>query len=344
MTPAPVPGAMPSPAVVFDMLMAHQRSSALCAAIELDLFRAVGEGPGDVRSLALQCSASERGIRILCDFLTINGVLAKEDGHYRHTPSSAAFLDPRSPVCVASVSRFLGNPAMQEPFRHLSEIVRSGRTSLDGDGTVEAENPVWVEFAHSMAPMMAPMAAPLGAMVLDGLSGPVKVLDIAAGHGLFGIAVAKQHPQAHVVALDWAPVLDVARANAAKASVSERFEMLPGSAFEVDYGGPYDIILLTNFLHHFDRATCVELLRKVHAALKPGGRAAALEFVPNEDRVSPPMAAGFALTMLASTPSGDAYTFPEYDAMYREAGFTRVTAQPVPNGPHTVVMGEAATQ
>ncbi len=341
MTPTPVTGAVPSPAIVYDMLMAHQRSAALCAAIELDLFRAVGEGPGDAQSLARQCSASERGIRILCDFLTIHGVLAKEDGRYRHTPTSAAFLDPRSPACVASVSRFLGNPATQEPYQHLGDIVRTGRTSLDGDGTVEAENPVWVEFAHSMAPMMAPMAAPLGTIVLDGLSGPVEVLDIAAGHGLFGIAVARQHPQARVVALDWAPVLEVARANAAKAGVSERFDTLPGSAFEVDYGGPYDIILLTNFLHHFDRATCVGLLRKVHAALKPGGRAAALEFVPNEDRVSPPMAAGFALTMLVSTGSGDAYTFPEYHAMYREAGFARVTAQPVPNGPHTVVMGEA---
>ena len=340
MTPAPNSGATPSPAIVFDMLMAHQRSSALCAAIELDLFRAVGEGPGDVESLARHCSASERGIRILCDFLTIHGVLAKEDGRYRHTPTSGAFLDPRSPACVASISRFLGNSAMQEPFKHLAEIVRSGRTTLEGDGTVEAENPVWVDFAHSMAPMMAPMAAPLGSIVLNGRSGPVEVLDIAAGHGLFGIAVAQQHPQAHIVSLDWAPVLDVAKANAAKAGVLDRYVTLPGSAFDVEYGGPYDIILLTNFLHHFDRATCVGLLRKVRAALTPGGRAAALEFVPNEDRVSPPMAAAFSLTMLASTVSGDAYTFKEYEGMYREAGFARVTAQPVPHGPHTVVMGE----
>ena len=320
--------------------MAYQRSAALRAAIELDLFRAIGEGAGDVASLARQCSASERGIRILCDYLTIQGILTKENGQYRHSPTSAAFLDPHSPACVASVARFLGDPAMMEPLNHLSEIVRKGHTSLDGEGTVEDENPVWVEFAHSMAPMMAPMAAPLGSIVLDGLSGPVKVLDIAAGHGLFGIAVAKQHSQAHVMALDWGPVLEVARSNAAKAGVLERFSLLPGSAFDVDYGGPYDIILLTNFLHHFDRGTCVGLLRKVHAALKPGGRAAALEFVPNEDRVSPPMSAGFALTMLVSTASGDAYTFQEYASMYREAGFTRVTSQAVPNGPHTVVLGE----
>ena len=180
-----------------------------------------------------------------------------------------------------------------------------------------------------------------GTIVLNGRSGPVEVLDIAAGHGLFGIAVARQHPHARVVALDWGPVLDVAKANAAKAGVLERYGTLPGSAFEVEYGGPYDIILLTNFLHHFDRATCVGLLRKVHAALKPGGRAAALEFVPNEDRVSPPMAAGFSLTMLASTPPAMRTPSRSTKGMYREAGFARVTAQPVPHGPHTVVMGEA---
>jgi 2-polyprenyl-3-methyl-5-hydroxy-6-metoxy-1,4-benzoquinol methylase len=333
---------MPSPALIFDLLLAHQRSSALCAAIELDLFRALGEGPADAATLAQRCAASERGTRILCDYLTIQGLIAKDQGIYRHTPTSAAFLDPRSPACVASISRFLGNPAMQEPMHHLANIVRTGRTSLPGDGTVEAENPVWVDFAHSMAPMMAPMTAPLGAIVLEGLSGAVDVLDIAAGHGLFGIEVAKQNPEARIVAQDWGPVLEVARANAARAGVADRFGVLPGSAFDVDFGGPYNIVLLTNFLHHFDPPTNVELLRKVHAALKPGGRAATLEFVPNEDRVSPPMAAAFALTMLASTASGDAYTFRELDGMYREAGFVNITAHPVPTGPHTVVLGERA--
>jgi 2-polyprenyl-3-methyl-5-hydroxy-6-metoxy-1,4-benzoquinol methylase len=165
------------------------------------------------------------------------------------------------------------------------------------------------------------------------------VLDIAAGHGLFGIEVAKQNLEARVVALDWAPVLAVARQNARKAGVEDRFETLPGSAFDVDFGGPYDIVLLTNFLHHFDVPTCVRLLQKVRAALKPGGVAATLEFVPNEDRVSPPMAAGFSLTMLASTVAGDAYTFRELESMYREAGFTGMTAHPVPESPHTVVAG-----
>ncbi len=330
-----------TPGLVFEMLQAHQRTAALKAAIDLDVFRAVGEGPGDVASIAKQCSASERGIRILCDFLAINGVLVKENGRYRHSPSSAAFLDPRSPSSLASIAQFLGNQAMREPYDHLAEVVRAGRTTLPGSGSVEPENPIWVQFAETMAPMMAPMAGPLGAIVLDGHAGPMRVLDIAAGHGLFGIEVAKQNPQAHVTGLDWAPVLRVALENARKAGVQDRYNMLPGSAFEVDFGGPYDVVLLTNFLHHFDPPTCVGLLNKVHAAMAPGGRAATLEFVPNEDRISPPMPASFSLTMLASTVAGDAYTLSELTSMYHEAGFKGVTAHPIPMSPHTVVLGRA---
>lgn len=332
-------GAPLTPAIVFDTLQAYQKTYALQAAIELDLFRAVGDGPGDVASLARHAQASERGVRILCDYLVVQGILSKEDGRYRHTPASAAFLDPRSSSSLASISKFLSNASMRRPYERLAEIVRSGRTVLEGEGTVEPEHPVWVEFAQTMGPMMAPMAGPLGKIVLEGRSGPMRVLDIAAGHGLFGIEIAKQNPEAHVTGLDWAPVLEVALEHARMAGVQDRYDMLPGSAFEVDFGGPYDAILLTNFLHHFDVETCVELLRKVRAALKPGGCAATLEFVPNEDRVSPPMPAAFALTMLASTGSGDAYPFSEYKAMHERAGFASATAHPVPMSPHTIVLG-----
>jgi len=323
------------------MMQSYQRTAALKAAVDLDLFRAVGEGPGDVASIARHCKASERGTRILCDFLVINGVLAKENGTYKHTPPSATFLDPRSPACLASIAQFLGNSALHEPTEHLADIVRSGRTTLPGAGTVEPDNPVWVQFAQTMAPMMAPLAGPLGQVLLNGHSGPMKVLDIAAGHGLFGIEIAKQNPQAHVTGLDWAPVLRVALENARKAGVHERYDMLPGSAFEVNFRGPYDAVLLTNFLHHFDVPTNVNLLKKVRSVLKPGGRAATLEFVPNEDRVSPPMPAAFALTMLTSTESGDAYTFNELASMYTEAGFNDISKHAIPMSPHTIVMGSA---
>src|SRR6185503_4640060 len=106
-------------------------------------------------------------------------------------------------------------------------------------------------------------------------------------------------------------VLEVARANAEAMGIAGRFRTIAGSAFEVDFGSGYDVALLPNFLHHFDFATNIALLKKVRAALKPGGLAAVIEFVPNEDRVSPPDGALFAMRMLGTTPAGDAYTFIE---------------------------------
>jgi ubiquinone/menaquinone biosynthesis C-methylase UbiE len=143
---------------------------------------------------------------------------------------------------------------------------------------------------------------------------PAKVLDIAAGHGLFGIHVALYNRAAEITFQDWDNVLDVARENAEAMGIAGRFHTIPGSAFEVDLGTGYDVALLPNFLHHFDFATNVELL-------KPEGLVAVIEFVPNEDRVSPPDGALFAMRMLGTTPSGDAYTFAEIDRMLREAGF-----------------------
>jgi hypothetical protein len=132
-------------------------------------------------------------------------------------------------------------------------------------------------------------------------------------------------------------VLAVASENAAKFGVQARHRTIPGDAFTVDWGTGFDLVLLTNFLHHFDIPTCTSLLRKTAAALKKGGRAVILEFVPNEDRVSPPMPAGFSLMMLAQTPSGDAYTLAQLGAMATDAGFTAVSAHPLPS-PQTVVI------
>jgi hypothetical protein len=63
-----------------------------------------------------------------------------------------------------------------------------------------------------------------------------------------------------------------------------------------------------------------------------------LEFVPNDDRVSPPVEALFSLTMLSSTPSGDAYTFAELKNMFENAGFSKNEHYPLaPTPQHLIV-------
>jgi hypothetical protein len=335
---APIHAPEPSPEHFFETLNAYQQTEALKAGIELDLFTAIGEGGGTSADLAERCRASERGIRILCDYLVVIGFLNKGENRYGLTPDSAKFLDRRSPACMATIARFIISPTLTGAFKDVAAAVRKGGTVMSEEGMVAPEHPVWVEFARAMAPMMALPAELIAGLVGANAGEQWKVLDIAAGHGLFGIALAKHNPNAEIVAVDWPNVLDVARENAKAAGVSGRYRTIAGSAFEVDYGSGYNLALLTNFLHHFDVPTCESLLRKIHAALGSGGRAVAYEFVPDEDRVSPPVAAKFSLMMLGTTPSGDAYTFSEYERMFRNAGFKASELHPLPSTPERVVI------
>jgi ubiquinone/menaquinone biosynthesis C-methylase UbiE len=326
-----------SPELFFDTINAHQKTAVLKGALDLDLFTAIAEGNATAAQIAARCEASERGTRIICDFLTVQGFLTKTDDRYALTPDSAVFLDRRSPAYVGGAARFLLSPMLRGAFSDVAALVRKGTTTLPEGGSVAPEHDAWVDFAHSMAGMMMP-AAEFIANALDFGDRPARVLDIAAGHGTFGITIARHAPAAEIVALDWPAVLEVAQANADAAGVSARYSTIAGDAFEVDFGSGYDAVLLTNFLHHFDPPTCVRLLEKVRAALAPGGRVVTLEFVPNDDRVTPAQAATFSMIMLATTPAGDAYTFAELDRMFAEAGFSRSEHHRIPPGFQSVVI------
>jgi ubiquinone/menaquinone biosynthesis C-methylase UbiE/predicted transcriptional regulator len=328
----------PSPQLFFETANAFQKTEALKAAVELELFTAIAEGRQTAEEIAARCNASTRGTRILCDFLVVNGLLTKQASHYSLTRDSAVFLDKRSPAYLGGALGFLLLPEQTEGFKHLAEAVRKGGTAIENHG-IQPENPIWVEFAHSMAPMMT-MPAELLARLLRAEEGkPSKVLSLAVGHGLYEATLALHNQSAEVWAVDWANVLEVARANAGKAGIGERFHTIPGSALDVEYGDNYDLALVVNFLHHFDIVTCEKLLRKVYASLKPGGQVVIVEFVPNEDRVSPAIPAAFSLIMLANTPQGDAYTFKQFQQMLMNSGFRTAELHPLAPTFFMVVIG-----
>ena len=320
----------PTPALFFDAVSAFQRTEALRTGIDLDLFTHVAAGRHTSAEIASACGADPRGVRILADYLSIIGFLNKQGDRYDLTADSAAFLDRNSPAYVGGALEFLLAPKMRECFERLTPAVRRGGTAISDEGTVSHDNPIWVAFARAMAPLMRPAAELLAGLVGGDRDRPLRVLDVAAGHGLFGIAVARQYPRATVTALDWKNVLAVTADNAQSAGVADRLKLLPGSAFDVNWSGPYDVVLLTNFFHHFDLSTCEKLAAKAYAALAPGGRALTLEFIPNSDRVTPPPTATFALVMLATTAQGDAYTFAEYEQVFARAGFARSEFHPLP--------------
>jgi 2-polyprenyl-3-methyl-5-hydroxy-6-metoxy-1,4-benzoquinol methylase len=326
---------------IFDAFTGYQRTAALKAAIEIDLFTAIGSGVTTLPALASRCGAAERGVRSLANRLVVDGFLTKDGEHYGLAPDAAVFLDGGSAACVGSMIHFLTAPRIRAAFDSLTAAVRRGGTALDQEGTLEPNHPVWVEFARAMAPA-ARMTAEVLAMLL-GHQGPLRgsVLDVAAGHGFFGITLARHNPELRIVALDWPAVLEVAAENAREAGVTERFTRRAGSAFDVDWGTGHAVVLLTNFLHHFEPETCETLLRRTRAALAPGGRAVVVEFVTDDSRVNPPAAAVFSLTMLASTPAGDAYTLREYERMFAAAGFSGVEMHQLAPTPQQVLLATA---
>lgn len=330
----------PTPERIFALMNAFQNTAALKSGIELDVFTAIATGANTPALLARKISASERGLRILCDYLTIMGLLAKENGCYALTEESALFLDRRSPASLVAMTGFLASPWHKKNVEALTEAVRKGGTAgAQGDNS-KPQDEVWVAFARSMAPLTIPAANFIASLIGAAEGQPSNILDIAAGHGNYGITIAKKNPNAKIVAVDWPSVLAVAEENAQAAGVSGRYATRPGSAFETDLGSGYDFVLLTNIFHHFDMPTCETLMRRVYAALKPGGKAVTLEFVPNEDRVTPPPAAAFSLNMLVGTDAGDAYTFSEYERMFANSGFVKTTLHPVTGMPQQVLISE----
>jgi hypothetical protein len=290
---------MPSPDLFFDTASGYVRTEVLRTAVELDLFSAIAAGRQTVPELARHCESAEKGIRVLCDYLVVAGFLLKQQGRYMLTPDSATFLDRKSPAYLGGVLTFLHTPTLRQGYANLTAAVRKGGTAVSADGLMKVENTDWVQFARSMVPMMA-MPAQLTAQLIDRpADAKLKVLDIAAGHGLFGIEVARRFAEAQVTGLDWPNVLEVAKENARR---------------------------------------CGELLRKVHRALEPDGIALAVEFIPDEERVSPPFPAMFALAMLVATAQGEAYTWSQLDAMFKGAGFSRNTMHALPpSAEHAVV-------
>jgi predicted nicotinamide N-methyase len=324
---------------VFDIAIAYQKTAALIAAVKLNIFTVIGEEMVSVDDLVSRTGASRRGLRILCDYLTVIGLLKKQNSHYLVTPVARVFLDESSPFASGKIVDFVAAPEMIDLlFRDPASYVQNGGST--GLANVAPDHPVWVRYAKSMVPFAAPTAKLVAAHVATLSDPPYTVLDIAAGHGLYGIEVAKALPDALITAVDWAPVLAVTKANAEAAGVADRFRMVAGNAMELDWGCAFDLILLPNFLHQLDFESCTLLLRKVKSNLAAGGQALGVEFVPNEDRVSPPIPAMFAFWMLATTPNGDAYTTRELEEMARNAGFRGATTWPLARTPQSLIIFE----
>lgn len=328
-------------ATILQMMQSLQVSALLKAAVDLDVFSQLEQGPRTLEQVATGIGCPERGVRILLDGLVVVGLLAREEDRYGLRPLAARHLVPGQPMYVGDAARILCHPMMWEGLGGLAEAVRRGGSVLDRHAETPGHS-FWEVFAENSSALAGPAAGVLAALLREWMAArpSVRVLDVAAGSGLLGFQLVRQYPQVELCALDWPNVLVETRRWAGRLGVDpQRVRYLEGSLFELDFGGPYDLILLGQIYHHFDRERCQALSRKVAGALAPGGRAVIHEMMEDAELRNP---AGtlFSVTMLIWTRQGEAYGADDYRAWLTEAGLQAPTLHASAGMPSTFIMAD----
>jgi ubiquinone/menaquinone biosynthesis C-methylase UbiE len=170
---------------------------------------------------------------------------------------------------------------------------------------------------------------------------PLKILDIAAGSGVWGLGIAEQASASTVTAVDWPNVLEVTKRFAAEHGMADRCSYIAGDMQKVDFGAGYDVAVLGHILHSEGETNSRTLLHKVANALAPGGTIAIAEFLVNAERTGPPMGLFFAINMLVNTDDGDTFSFEEISQWLAEAGLTN-PRKIDPGGPASVIVAQKA--
>ena len=306
------------------------------AAVHHGVFDHLDRGPRTLQQLAADTGASERGLRGVLNALVGIQLLAREGENYALTAESAAFL-------VSTREGYRGDffqhhtAQLLPQWMQLHEVMRTGRpaanTNHEKDGAAH-----FAAFVESLFAGGFPAATALGRHLgIDRSTGPVSVLDVGAGSGVWGIALAKQSPHVRIRAVDWPQVLEVTQKVARRHGVTERLTTVPGDFFAADFGQGHQVAVLGHILHSEGRERSRRLLEKVLAALAPGGTLAIQEFMPNDERTGPALPLLFAVNMLVNTEQGDTYTFAEMSAWLRESGYVSVRLLDVP-GPSPLVL------
>jgi SAM-dependent methyltransferase len=300
------------------------------AAVEHGVFDQLADGPKTLAELVAATGASDRGLSTLLNALIGVDLLEREGWErYALNAESAAFLVKDKPEYRGGFFRHHTAQLLPQ-WMDLTQVVRTGRpaarTNRETDGGAH-----FAGFVESLFPGNYPAAKALAQHLrLAEATSAVSVLDLGAGSGVWGIALAEASPEVRVRAVDWPEVLDITARIAGRHGVGDRLICAPGDLFEADYGKDHDVAILGHILHSEGPDRIRELLARTFAALRPGGVLAIQEFLPNDDRTGPPLPLLFAVNMLVNTEAGGTYTFPEISGWLAEAGFVRPRLLEVP--------------
>jgi ubiquinone/menaquinone biosynthesis C-methylase UbiE len=328
-----------TPERIMQMAWAYAPPIMVGTAVSLGLFDRLDGSSKSANDVAKEAGASDRGTRMLLNGLVGIGLMAKDSaGKYSLTPESSAFLVSTKPSFQGGIFKHADTQLIPR-WLALKDIVRTGKPPHLEVNAQKAGAEFFQAFVEDIFPMSFPAASALAdALKIGEAKTAISVLDLAAGSGVWGIALAKKSPLVKVTAVDWKEVIPVTKRVAAKHGVSDRFTYVEGDLHSANFGSGHDIATLGHILHSEGEARSRTLLKKTATALKKGGTIAIGEFLANEDRSGPPNAMIFAVNMLVNTTEGDTFTFAEISSWLKEAGFTDARTLDAP-GPSPMILG-----
>jgi 3-hydroxy-5-methyl-1-naphthoate 3-O-methyltransferase len=292
------------------------------AALNHRLFDLLDQAPQTVGELAAETGASPRGLTAILNALVGLEFLGKRGDRYALTPESAAFLVSTKPGYHGGFFRHAIRQILPQWLR-LTEAVGSGRPNVSANRQKQGQE-FFAEFVEGLFPLSYKAAQVVGEHLgIPEATSPVSVLDIGAGSGVWGIALAHQSPHVTVRAVDWPDVLKVTNKLAQRHGVGDRLRTVAGDLLEADFSTGHQVATIGHIFHSEGRDRSRQLLRKTFRALAPGGTIVISEFMPDDDRTGPPMPLIFAVNMLLHTEAGDTFTFAEMAEWLREAGFAK---------------------
>ena len=311
-----------TPERIMQFIWGYAPTLIIEAAVHHGVFDALDQSPKTIAELSRKTGASRRGLTAIVNALVGFNFLARKGDRYSLTPESSAFLVSTRPGYLGGLFKHMSSQSIPK-WLQLERVVRTGKPA-QAINSQQSGAAFFVEFVESLFPLSYRTAGILGEhLKLPRTKKPVNVLDIAAGSGVWGIALAQQSPRVRISAVDWPQVLKITKNVAKRCGVAERLKTIPGDLLKVDYGTGYHVATLGHILHSEGVERSKQLLRKVFKALEPGGTIVIAEFVPNDERTGPPNALIFAVNMLVNTEAGDTFTFAEMSKWLREAGFQK---------------------
>jgi len=296
----------------------------IIAAVEIGLFELIGKKGATLEDVMDRGRLSERGAKAILNALIPLGLLQRNDnGICKLTQLSALHLMPGKGDYLGF--QLLHMARLWEAWGDLPESVRSGIPHW-----VRHPGQRGIEDLVVLAEMLYPRNFSVSSRIAKLLGAGKKwkglrILDVAAGSGAWSLAFLAADPTAKATAVDFGPVLGMAKRKAQELNVADRFEILPGNIREVDFGeGKYDLVILGHICHSEGPEHSEKLISKSAKSLAHGGKLLIADMVPEDDRRGPLHPLLFAVNMLVNTTEGGTFTFSEYRAWCESAGLKNV--------------------